>query len=582
MLNRFPLAMRAPCCIALLALLCALTVLSTMVCNYSAAELIQRVKPSFEYAVVCDAGSSGTRMHVFHVPDRGRISEVGQRNVEPGLASFAQEPFRSTKAAEYLRPLFDYAAQAVPHDAHSRTAVFIRGTGGLRALPRARSRALYRQLLHQFRRGVGGGRFRLRAEHLGSITGEQEAYYAALAANYLSRRLSEGLLQQPGVEALGALDMGGQSLQLVYDPRGPPAGPAARTMRRGEMAARSFDGFGAERMREAIDGRVLKLHHMELQHGGGEEEGGGGSGSSSSSGGGGGNATEPRQLRHPCFNPGVQFAPSKEALALAGPGAANAAAAGSWRFAGSGNADACRLLLDDQLASRRAAGGGAARGCADGAHACTLDGSAAPPLRGSFLAMSGFYFAADCLRALAGHRRLVAAWPRPSPAELVAATADFCAMPLETLSVPPLSTAHRLTPPKRMPIRCFQSSYVNALLGAEGLALGPNSRNVTFGSHVEGVTVQWPLGALLHEMSANAHALVEEEVDIVVCKVRRSAFGMMLVLLLLISACAFQLLMNMALKGHGLFSLRMDAGMLGLVLCGFRRSGKKKRGGGGE
>ena len=119
MLNRFPLAMRAPCCIALLALLCALTVLSTMVCNYSAAELIQRVKPSFEYAVVCDAGSSGTRMHVFHVPDRGRISEVGQRNVEPGLASFAQEPFRSTKAAEYLRPLFDYAAQArlwIPRD----------------------------------------------------------------------------------------------------------------------------------------------------------------------------------------------------------------------------------------------------------------------------------------------------------------------------------------------------------------------------------------------------------------------------------------------------------------------------------
>ena len=167
------------------------------------------------------------------------------------------------------------------------------------------------------------------------------------------------------------------------------------------------------------------------------------------------------------------------------------------------------------------------------------------------------------------------------PAELATATADFCAMPLETLSAPPLSTAHRLTPPKRMPIRCFQSSYVNALLGAEGLALGPNSRNITFGSHIEGVTVQWPLGALLHEMSANAHALVEEEVDIVVCKVRRSAFGMMLVLLLLISACAFQLLMNMALKGHGLFSLRMDAGMLGLVLCGFRRSGKKKRDGGG-
>ena len=44
--------MRAPCCIAVLACLCVLTVLSTLACNYSATELIQRVRPAFEYAIV--------------------------------------------------------------------------------------------------------------------------------------------------------------------------------------------------------------------------------------------------------------------------------------------------------------------------------------------------------------------------------------------------------------------------------------------------------------------------------------------------------------------------------------------------
>ena len=146
--------MRAPCCITALACLCVFTVLSTLACNYSATELIQHVRPAFEYAIVCDAGSSGTRMHIFHIPagadvKGSRITEVGRRDIEPGLGSFAEEAsrsLRSTAAAAYLRPLFEFAATRIPRDAHRRTAVFIRGTGGLRALPSRKARMLYRQV----------------------------------------------------------------------------------------------------------------------------------------------------------------------------------------------------------------------------------------------------------------------------------------------------------------------------------------------------------------------------------------------------------------------------------------------------
>ena len=372
-----------------------------------------------------------------------------------------------------------------------------------------------------------------------------------------------------GQELLGALDLGGQSLQVVFDPAAPPVVPTVVTRER--VWAKSFDGLGMERMREAIDARVLKLRFMRQKHG----EGGAGApeGVPEDVGAGpdGGNVTA---VRHPCFNSGYKFAPSLATLALAGPGAANAAAVKGWRFEGSGNAEACKLLLDDELARRRAAHGGAAR-CR--ASSCTLDGTLAPPPRGNFVATSGFFIAADALRVLSGNRRLAASWPRPTPGELLSATDDFCALPFTVLSAPPLSTAHTTTPPARMPIRCFQSAYANALFGAEGLGLRANTRNVTFGATIDGVTVQWPLGALLHEMSTTAHALVEEEVDIVVCKVRRSAFGMMLVLLVLFSACAFQVLMMVALKGSPLFSLRMDAGMLWLVLCGSNKGARRAR-----
>ena len=120
--------------------------------------------------------------------------------------------------------------------------------------------------------------------------------------------------------------------------------------------------------------------------------------------------------------------------------------------------------------------------------------------------------------------------------------------------------------------RCFQANYVAALLGASGLRLPDNARNITFGARMGGEPAEWPLGALLSELSSLQPAPRRaEEVDVVVCRMHRTRFGMLMVLFVLSTACIFQLTLSVFLRGVPIFSARADEFF---CCCGSRRSRK--------
>jgi hypothetical protein len=89
----------------------------------------------FVYNIVLDAGSTGSRIHVFKFEKAGGelklISDTFEQ-LKPGLSSFRDEP---QKAAESLRPLLEVALGAVPKGQQARTGVSLRATAGLRLLP---------------------------------------------------------------------------------------------------------------------------------------------------------------------------------------------------------------------------------------------------------------------------------------------------------------------------------------------------------------------------------------------------------------------------------------------------------------
>jgi apyrase len=87
------------------------------------------------YAIVIDAGSTGSRVHIFKFTEKGGNLQLQYDKfdqLKPGLSSFADDP---PKAAESLAPLLKLAEETVPKEQQAETAIMVGATAGLRLLP---------------------------------------------------------------------------------------------------------------------------------------------------------------------------------------------------------------------------------------------------------------------------------------------------------------------------------------------------------------------------------------------------------------------------------------------------------------
>ena len=96
------------------------------------------------YAVVIDAGSTGTRVHVFTF-SRSAFASGGEalrdetfRSIEPGLKSYGGD---AEAAATSVEALIDVAKGVVPESARRETPFSVRATAGLRLMPEGREAA---------------------------------------------------------------------------------------------------------------------------------------------------------------------------------------------------------------------------------------------------------------------------------------------------------------------------------------------------------------------------------------------------------------------------------------------------------
>ena len=87
------------------------------------------------YVIIIDAGSTGSRIHVFTLKEAGsdgyKLIKDDFYPLEPGLSSYGKDP---KQAAQSLKPLLDFAHQKVPVDSHHHTVVKVKATAGLRIL----------------------------------------------------------------------------------------------------------------------------------------------------------------------------------------------------------------------------------------------------------------------------------------------------------------------------------------------------------------------------------------------------------------------------------------------------------------
>lgn len=90
-------------------------------------------QPSTEYAVMIDAGSSGSRVHVyrFNVCNDPVLEDEVFHMLEPGLSSFKDD---AEGAANSLKPLMEIAVKSVPEEHQKCTPIAVKATAGLRML----------------------------------------------------------------------------------------------------------------------------------------------------------------------------------------------------------------------------------------------------------------------------------------------------------------------------------------------------------------------------------------------------------------------------------------------------------------
>lgn len=159
------------------------------------------------YAMVIDAGSSGSRVYLFSYKTDTAvpvITEVMNASVQPGLSSFANQP---TSAGASLKPILDSANQKIQSlgiDAKT-ISISVYGTAGMRLLDDKTQTAIYADVKNYLQKN-----YAFKVGNVQTITGQMEGMFGWLDVNYLSATLQNG-------KTIGSIDMGGASTQIVFE-----------------------------------------------------------------------------------------------------------------------------------------------------------------------------------------------------------------------------------------------------------------------------------------------------------------------------------------------------------------------------
>lgn len=184
------------------------------------------------YGVILDAGSSGTRVHIYRWlnSDAARKSATDAqlhklpeieswktKKIHPGISTFGPHPH--DVGPEHLDQLLSYALKHVPLDEVPNTPLFLLATAGMRILPPVQRTSVLREAC-DFARSTTKFQLPDCDLHVQVIPGETEGLYGWIAANYLLQGFDnpEGHDHGKGHHTYGFLDMGGASAQIAFAP----------------------------------------------------------------------------------------------------------------------------------------------------------------------------------------------------------------------------------------------------------------------------------------------------------------------------------------------------------------------------
>ena len=165
----------------------------------------------FKYTIIVDAGSSGTRLHIYRYQKFHDlfmnifIREIYREKRQECLDNFAEQP---EMVGPFLKPMLDNALKVFKVKAiqPSEVSIHVLGTAAMRQLNPDKQNAIYAEIKKYIDSHYP---FSTKNSYFRSITGQNEGLFSWIDVNYLLKRFL-GFRR-----ALGMLDMGGQSTQFT-------------------------------------------------------------------------------------------------------------------------------------------------------------------------------------------------------------------------------------------------------------------------------------------------------------------------------------------------------------------------------
>ncbi|KAL8824930.1 MAG: hypothetical protein Q9191_004716 [Dirinaria sp. TL-2023a] len=228
-------------------------------------------KPLIQYALMIDAGSTGSRIHVYKFNNCGPTPELENEEFKmtekkeggSGLSSYKSD---AEGAARSLDVLMDVAVKTVPEKYQSCSPVAVKATAGLRMLGEEMSAKILAAVRNRLETVYP---FPVVEENgVEVIDGKDEGVYAWITTNYLL-----GKIGGPDKSPTAAIfDLGGGSTQIVFEPTfKAPAGGMPEKLAEGDhkysltFGGRHFElyqhshlGYGLMAAREAIHKVVVQ------------------------------------------------------------------------------------------------------------------------------------------------------------------------------------------------------------------------------------------------------------------------------------------------------------------------------------
>ncbi|NXF04269.1 ENTP6 diphosphohydrolase, partial [Smithornis capensis] len=163
------------------------------------------------YGIMFDAGSTGTRIHIFKFTQQPReapkLTHETFKALKPGLSAYADDV---EKSGQGIKELLEVAKKEVPVGLWKFTPLVLKATAGLRLLPGEKAQKLLDKVKEIFQASP----FFVRDDCVSIMNGTDEGISAWITINFLT-----GMLDDPQKRSVGMLDLGGGSTQITFLPR---------------------------------------------------------------------------------------------------------------------------------------------------------------------------------------------------------------------------------------------------------------------------------------------------------------------------------------------------------------------------